>query len=350
MQTNSIPYVLGSDSITVYLKGKPYPINKQAHTYPMVLAAVKSGDVKALENAINIRQGIADDLSKTSKLVRVEKDKIFYADREVQGLIASRIFETIRLGLDTSPMVKFLERLMQNPSKRAVDELFGFMEACTLPITPDGYFLAYKRVNNDYYDVHSRTVLNKPAELMTQEDYKCIAVVQGKKSEVTVAVVDGVSTVSMPRNLVNDDRDQTCSEGLHFCSYNYLSSFGGARVVVLKIDPADVVSIPSDYNNSKGRTAKYQVVDELELNGSMPAKQIQDGFVDTYSKKPAKVYQPVVAPVVANPDVLSDSVVRGILSGLAADAYSVSQLAKMHNRSERTIRRIRDRESYKHVA
>jgi hypothetical protein len=245
-------------------------------------------------------------------------------------------------------MVKFLERLMQNPSKRAVDELFGFMEACTLPITPDGYFLAYKRVNNDYYDVHSRTVLNKPAALMTQEDHKRIAVVQGKKSEVTVAVVDGVSTVSMPRNLVNDDKDQTCSEGLHFCSYNYLSSFGGARVVVLKIDPADVVSIPSDYNNSKGRTAKYQVVDELELNGSMPAKQIQDGFVDTYSKKPTAFIP--VSTVVANPDLLSDDDVRTIRRRAASGLFYTKELAKQFNRSERTIRRIRDYEAYKHVA
>jgi hypothetical protein len=339
---NTIPYVLGSDSITVYLKGKPYPINKQAHTYQMVLSAVKSGDVKALENAINIRQGIADGLSKASKLVRVENNKIFYADREVQGLIASRIFETLRLGLDTSPMVKFLERLMQNPSKRAVDELFGFMEACTLPITPDGCFLAYKRVDVDYYDIHSRTVLNKPADKLTATDHVDLCRKQGNKQEVTVEVVDGVTTVSMPRNLVNDNKDQTCSEGLHFCSYDYLNSFGGARVVVLKIDPADVVSIPSDYNNSKGRTAKYQVVDELELNGRMPATKIQDGFVSDYSSNPG------VVPV-ANPDVLKDADVKFIRFHLHLGNHNVAELADMFKRSERTIRRIRDRESYKHV-
>ena len=203
MTNKTIPYVLGSDSITVYLKGKPYPVNKQAHTYPMVLAAVKANDVTALEQVINIRQGIVNNMSKNTKSVRVEGSKIFYEDREVTGLIASRIFETIRLGLDYTPMTNFLERLMKNPSKRAVDELFGFMEACTLPITPDGCFLAYKRVNSDYLDCHSRSVLNKPADLFTDTDRVDLARKQGKKQEVTVAVVDGVTTISMPRNLVN---------------------------------------------------------------------------------------------------------------------------------------------------
>jgi hypothetical protein len=34
--------------------------------------------------------------------------------------------------------------------------------------------------------------------------------------------------------------------------------------MVVKIHPKDVVSIPSDYNNSKGRACKYTVISELE--------------------------------------------------------------------------------------
>ena len=59
----------------------------------------------------------------------------------------------------------------------------------------------------------------------------------------------------MPRNAVDDRRHNTCSTGLHFCSWAYLPHYHGAqgRVLVLKIDPANVVSIPSDYANAKGR-------------------------------------------------------------------------------------------------
>jgi hypothetical protein len=70
----------------------------------------------------------------------------------------------------------------------------------------------------------------------------------------------------MDRNQVNDDARQTCSAGLHFCSEGYLRNFGGARVMILKINPRDVVSIPTDYDNSKGRACRYEVVGEVGVN------------------------------------------------------------------------------------
>jgi hypothetical protein len=55
---------------------------------------------------------------------------------------------------------------------------------------------------------------------------------------------------------------------LHFCSLDYLSHFGGhdSRTVVLKINPRDVVSIPADYNATKGRTCRYEVIGELGVH------------------------------------------------------------------------------------
>jgi hypothetical protein len=34
--------------------------------------------------------------------------------------------------------------------------------------------------------------------------------------------------------------------------------------VIVKINPRDVVSIPTDYNDSKGRACRYEVVDEID--------------------------------------------------------------------------------------
>jgi hypothetical protein len=69
--------------------------------------------------------------------------------------------------------------------------------------------------------------------------------------------------LEMERNQVDDNKDQTCSTGLHFCGMSYLSCFGGERTVIVKINPRDVVSIPSDYNEAKGRACRYEVVGEL---------------------------------------------------------------------------------------
>lgn len=346
-------YILGSDSITVYHKGVPYSINKQAQTFNMVLEAVKNNDEAALEAAVNIRKNITDKLSASSASVRIEDNKIMHGNREITGLISSRIFEVIRLGLSVDPMIKFLENLMANPSKRAVDELFGFMEACNLPITEDGHFLAYKRVRDDYFDVHSRTLDNSVG-----------------------------NTLEMARNLVDEDKNNTCSYGLHFCSYDYLKHFSGERIVVLKINPADVVAIPADYNNSKGRTCKYEVVDELPLNEyKLPANTLDDGYTTKYSP----VDTPEVAvdielssdlddlewedwessseweasyddekededDIVVNPSAkLTPAEVRDIRDEFVAGVSTKKELAFDYNVSVRTIGRIVSGESWKNI-
>jgi hypothetical protein len=103
-------------------------------------------------------------------------------------------------------------------------------------ITDDGHILAYKKVSADYKDIYSGTFDNSVGQI-----------------------------VEMRRNLVNEDRTKTCSSGLHFCSMSYLSSYGtgpGSRVVIVKVNPRDVVSVPMDYNFAKARCCRYEVVDE----------------------------------------------------------------------------------------
>lgn len=313
-------YILGNDSLTVFVDGKPYTINKQAHTYEMVLKAIRAGNEDQLRAAVNIRESIVTKLSKATSKVRIENGKIFYIDREITGLIASRIFEVLRLGLDVTPMVTFIENLMQNPSKRAVDELFGFLTACSLPITEDGHFLAYKRVRADYLDCHSRTIDNSLG-----------------------------TVVEMQRNMVDEDQNNTCSYGLHFCSYDYLKSFSGERIMVLKINPADVVAIPVDYNNSKGRTCRYEVVGELDVgSNNLPVIPLADGYTDEYASdtevtpEEDEAFNAIPIAKVGQPKFDSATVRKA--KHLLRLGSPLTFVAKECNISTRTAARIRDGE------
>lgn len=155
-------------------------------------------------------------------------------------VIVKRIIKMVDGGFDSTPLLKFLTNLYENPAKSAVDELFLFLDQTELPITEDGHFIAYKIVRNDYKDIYSGTFDHSIGKV-----------------------------VSMPRFAVDDNRSNTCSAGLHFCSRTYLAHYGSGhrdkdRCVLVKINPADVVSIPVDYNNAKGRTCKYEVVGEMK--------------------------------------------------------------------------------------
>lgn len=66
------------------------------------------------------------------------------------------------------------------------------------------------------------------------------------------------ATVWMPRDLVSDDRNSACSVGLHVGTYCYAERFSEQMLVVL-VDPADVVSVPTDSNAQKMRVCRLYV-------------------------------------------------------------------------------------------
>jgi hypothetical protein len=147
------------------------------------------------------------------------------------------VLSFLEAGLDCVHLFKFILKLNLNPSKRAVDELYTFLEHKNLPYTESGTFLAYKAVRNDFTDKHTGKFFNGVGEVL-----------------------------SMPRNKVDDDKNVGCSYGFHAGTLKYASEFacGSDKMVLVEIDPADVVSIPTDCEFQKLRTCRYKVVAEYE--------------------------------------------------------------------------------------
>ncbi len=246
------PYTLSDNGATVMIDGKPRLFSTVHPSYAGILEAIESGDEAEVRILVDVK---AEVFNRSFGRVEILDNTILVAGKEVTGRLIDRILEMVSRGSKAvEGYVAFLDRLMDNPSKRAVDELYTFIEACNLPITPEGFFLAYKRVGDDYMDLHSNTIRNMVGD-----------------------------APEMSRNEVDEDKDRLCSTGLHFCSYNYLSSYGnktGNRVMVVEIDPANVVAIPSDYSNAKGRTWTYKVVGEIE---DWEGERITPWFTDEYS-------------------------------------------------------------------
>jgi hypothetical protein len=72
-------------------------------------------------------------------------------------------------------------------------------------------------------------------------------------------------TVEVPRNTVDDDFRIGCSKGLHIGTYEYANSFAGPsdRIVLVKVNPADAVSVPLEENCTKLRAWRYKVIEEV---------------------------------------------------------------------------------------
>jgi acyl carrier protein len=239
MANERFPFTVSPSSITMMVKGKTYTITQDSHpNYTKIREALKNKEYDVAKDLVDVAVSINNF---GQGKITVQNGVIHYAGTPLHNALTSRVLQQMNEGFDVQPMLTFLENLMQNPSMRAVDELYGFLEQNSLPITEDGHFVAYKRVRDDYMDFYTGKMDNSV----------------GKE-------------VKMERNQVDDDKDRTCSKGLHFCSLEYLPHYysNQGRIVIVKINPADVVSIPSDYNNAKGRACRYVVIEEYLGNQS----------------------------------------------------------------------------------
>lgn len=253
-----LPYIMAKDTITVMVNGTATTVREGQANYVALRDAIRAQEWDRVPDLVTPAKAVE---AFAVGRVTVRDGEVLLDGEVIHNAVTRRIMDMVSEGFDADPLMRFLERLMQNPSRTAVSELYLWLEGTQLPITEDGCFMAYKKVRDDYRDFYSGQVLNKPAELMTDEDRVYI---KKPQNSVTTEVVDGVTTLRMPRNSVDDNRDRTCSQGLHFCSLSYLPAYhgGSGRVLLVKIDPADVVSIPSDYDNAKGRAWRYQIMGE----------------------------------------------------------------------------------------
>jgi hypothetical protein len=229
-----LPYTITEHSITVLLQNIPAVVDKSHPNFKEILEAVKEGNEEKAYELINIAKTIE---SKSFGEVEVRGGVVYYKDQILENYAVDKLLEFIAEDYTVTPIINFIKNLMDNPSYRAVKELYKFLEVGGIPLTDDGCFVVYKKVKSNYFDIYSGTYNNSVG-----------------------------SIVEMPRNQVNEDSSQTCSAGLHVCSFSYLGHFGsseGNKVVACKVNPADVVSIPNDYNNTKMRVCKYEVVADV---------------------------------------------------------------------------------------
>ncbi|AUR87434.1 RIIB protein [Vibrio phage 1.101.O._10N.261.45.C6] len=164
-----------------------------------------------------------------------EKGKVWYGTFEIKNSIVDQMMKIMTTQGDVKPLVLFLEKLMMNPKINVVEELYPFLKHNDIEISEEGDIIAYRSVTTDFKDHHTGTMDN------------------------SIGVV-----VTMPRSMVDDNPNQTCSSGLHVAAFDYANTFGSnRRLVKVRVNPSDVVSVPTDYDGMKMRVCKFEVLEEV---------------------------------------------------------------------------------------
>ena len=272
----TFPMTLSETTLTVLIGTKPYQVSR-SHPHWEELVEALNDPASTADRIIElakpvefIRNALAD-----SNYISIVNDQLFYGDEPVHSALGLKIIDLLREGFDVEPWVRFAENVYANPFREAREELYTFLERAKIPITPDGCFVPFKKVRADYTDCHTGTFDNSVGQVH-----------------------------EMPRELVDNNRHNHCSNGFHFCSESYLKSFGyqGGRdhVMLLKVNPKDVVSIPTDYNFAKGRTCRYEVIGEIE-EAAIPHMKFDAVYTDHIAPVSGKI------TVIADGEELADS-------------------------------------------
>jgi len=279
--------LVGGGDLIATVDYQSYQVTREHPMYKKLMQAFKDDDADtflSLYDARHCMETYVRSEAPTSTGVTVSGEQVYYNGSLLDNSIVDTIREMMQFGLDFKPMLRFLERAIKSDRFVVVEQLVKFLKACGCTITEDGCFLGYKSVRSDYMDKHSGTICNQVgAEIPRKERWE-----------------------------VDDDPNSHCSKGYHVGALAYAGPGGtfngsGDHVMICKVAPEDVVSVPNDYSGQKLRCCWYEVV--AEFQGELKAP--------VYSGKVGGNYTEGVVPRQARIELdAEDMVVDGVYTAM----------------------------------
>lgn len=241
---NKVCFNYINDKLIFTVNGSVYSLDKSNKNFNKIVRAIKSGDGKEAVRLFNASSVV--ETLKTQANVEYKNGNLYVNGEILHNSLSKRVAIFVENNLPIQPILNFIANLQDNPSYNSRTELYNFLEHMDVVLTDDGCFLAYKSVRSDYMDKFSGKFSNKIG-----------------------------SVLEMKRSEVDDNTNNHCSKGFHVGSLKYSGPNGwyhhsNDRVMIVKVNPRDAVSVPSDHNAQKLRVCRYEVIAEFNEELSVP--------------------------------------------------------------------------------
>lgn len=281
-QDTGVTVFFGADPITA---GSEHPNFKQILRK---LRKLKPGErfsslgETELQNLFDVSIAIGAEWSRLSERVSAHHGMLFLDGDPIDDALSQTIvrFHQADVG-DWQPLVKFLEKVVVNPSQHSRENLYRWMtKHGNFAITQEGDIIAYKGVSSDWMSSSSG-----------------VAFVNGLRIKGRIPNQPN-TVIEMPRSEVVENKGVYCAAGLHAASWGYAHSFmGGGKTVAMKINPRDVVSVPTDAGDEKMRVCRYMclgevhkpLTDVLVLTDNRVARMVEKHESDLVEATPTEV-------------------------------------------------------------
>lgn len=232
-------------NVVAVVDGEMYQADNEHPNWDRILRALENNDPSVVD-LFDVSATVAERFNKVSERVSIAGGTVYFDGEPVNNTLTRQVLRFLDEGVDFSPLVKFFEKVQTNPNEHSREQLYSWLEASDFTIDSDGDIRGYKGVikvnDNEFTSIsHGR------------------AIVDGVVHEGAIPNAVG-SVVEMPRGDVQHDPSVGCHTGLHVGTWDYASSFARGAVLEVKVNPRDVVSVPTDCNAQKMRTCRYTVV------------------------------------------------------------------------------------------
>lgn len=245
-----VNYIILNNSVVLNFAGKTLSVKKEDGRYKDIILAIKENRLADIPKLADVKEYF------NTKGFEI-KDGLLHVDGEaLPEALSRRVLDFREQGLPFEPLLKFWTNLKANPSFNSRQMLYKFLEHNGHPLTEDGCFIAYRGVTDDFKDLHTRKFDNSV----------------GKVCEV-------------PRQSVDDNPNNTCSSGLHVACFEYANGFG-PKLIEVKVNPLDVVAVPTDYNGTKMRVCKFEVVSVGEKIRTESLYNQSESVYDQFEEEP----------------------------------------------------------------
>lgn len=246
-----IPFIKTESNLTLFWDGKTKVVPVGTPAFDEVMTLIKrNADCDAIISACDLCERVKLRCHKSGLFSTDADGNVWVGKTKVAKSLSDRIVDFAEQGLPFGPLIKFWNNCVANPDARARTDLFAFLQQNGHAITEDGCFIAYRYVNSDFKDCRTNSMDNSVGALVTMDRSKC-----------------------------DSDPNMTCSTGLHVASCNYAWAHGnGGHKICVKVNPKDVVAIPTDYNNQKMRCCAFIVVAVHMENKPLQAALVDDNL------------------------------------------------------------------------
>jgi hypothetical protein len=248
----------GEANIVVFIPGQNPRAANESHPYfDAIVQGARSGDPDVID-LFDLADAVAKRFEPLSERVSVKDGAVYIDGDEADSAITRQILRFIEQGLpDWQPLVNFVENVLANPNEHSQTQLYAWLAASDgFTIDEEGCIIGYKGVSGESGGTFRSINSGR-------------AVVNGEEQSGRIAQTVG-DVVEMPRSEVQHDPATGCHTGLHVGTWDYASGFARGALLLVKVNPRDVVSVPTDCGAQKMRTCRYEVVGVVPQNVTAP--------------------------------------------------------------------------------